>query len=322
MKKLVFGILFFACGTGFGQNRLEINDLDYFEMNGLDVTVFSDFYPEGHQSGVTIIQHGTRVAANGDLRLEATPGQWSPVPKAGESKIDRENRTITKTLWFPDSSRNRTGYNPISYPDLVFTYHVNVKGLEGNSFKVTVDLESPLPDEWIGRVGFELELFPGILFGKSYKMDSTWGIFPTQPSGPVKYIGKELTARPLASGSVLVVDPGEDLQRIKIVSKNQVLELLDGRINYNNGWFIVRSTIPAEATKNAIEWIITPNVVEDWHYKPVIQVSQLGYHPNQKKTAVIEMDKHDTADKAFSLFKLNENGRILVKTDKPQIWGR
>ncbi len=51
-------------------DELAINDKDYFEMQGLNVTVFSDIYPDGHQTGVTVIQHGSRVAANGDLRLE------------------------------------------------------------------------------------------------------------------------------------------------------------------------------------------------------------------------------------------------------------
>lgn len=65
----------------FSADSLSINDLGYFEKPGLNVTVFSDIYPDGHQTGVSVIQHGVRVAANGDLRLEASPGQWSPVPK-------------------------------------------------------------------------------------------------------------------------------------------------------------------------------------------------------------------------------------------------
>jgi hypothetical protein len=53
---------------------LALNHKGYFAERGLDVMVFSDYYPDGHQTGVTIVQHGTRVAANGDLRLEAAPG--------------------------------------------------------------------------------------------------------------------------------------------------------------------------------------------------------------------------------------------------------
>lgn len=77
------------------KNSLSINDQDYFEMQGLNVTVFSDICPDGHQTGVTIIQHGLRVAANGDLRLEASPGQWSPVPRGvGEAVLGQTPRSL------------------------------------------------------------------------------------------------------------------------------------------------------------------------------------------------------------------------------------
>jgi len=52
----------------FGQEKLVINDQDYFEMPGVTIMVFDDYYPAGHQSGVTIIQNDVRVAANGDLQ--------------------------------------------------------------------------------------------------------------------------------------------------------------------------------------------------------------------------------------------------------------
>ena len=39
---------------------------------GVDVAVFEDYYPEGHQGGVCIIMNGKRIATNGDIRLEPT----------------------------------------------------------------------------------------------------------------------------------------------------------------------------------------------------------------------------------------------------------
>jgi len=59
-----------------------------------------------------------------------------------------------------------------------------------------------------------------------------------------------------------------------IESKGTELKLYDGRMNHNNGWFVISSEVPAGATDNAIEWVITPNVVEDWIYPPVVQTSQ------------------------------------------------
>ena len=210
-------------------DQLRLNDKNYFAIQGLDVTVFSDIYPDGHQTGVTIIQHGSRVAANGDLRLEVSPGQWSPVPAGGEQTIDQDQQRITQTLSYPDPAKDKKGFNPIDYPDLKFTYKVNVTALPDNKIKVTVDLDKPLPPEWIGKVGFNLELFPGELFGKAFLMDQRAGIFPRQPNGPVSKANGEYIAAPLATGKKLVVAPDVDKQRIVIESKTGALELWDGR---------------------------------------------------------------------------------------------
>ena len=305
---------------------LTINDKNYFAMPGLDVTVFSDIYPDGHQTGVTIIQHGSRVAANGDVRLEVSPGQWSPVPAGGSQVVDKAQRRITQTLSYPDPSKNRHGFNPINYPDLNFSYKVNVTALSGNQFKISVDLDKPLPAEWIGKVGFNLELFPGDLFGKAFLMDQQSGIFPRQANGPIENVGGEFVAAPLAVGKKLIVAPDNDLQRLSIENVTAhsgagQLELWDGRANHNNGWYIVRASIPANATTNAIEWIVTPHVVKGWRYEPVLQVSQVGYATHQPKKLVIEQDARDLALDEVSVYQLTENGKQLVRKGRPQVWG-
>ncbi len=300
---------------------LRINDRDYFARQGLNVTVFSDYYPDGHQTGVTVIQHGARVAANGDLRLEASPGQWSPMPMTVKRTVDRASQTISQTLAYPDPSKNRTGFNPIEYPDLDLTYRVSVTPMAGNSFKITVDLDKPLPASWIGKVGFNFELFPTPLFGKAWLLDGHGGIFPRQANGPMVSDGTEEITAPLAHGRRLIVAPDQDLQRLQIESLTGELELLDGRGNRNNGWYIVRSLVPKGATKAAIEWVVTPNVVDGWRSAPVIQVSQVGYAPGQPKRAVLERDPLDTREDAMALFRLTDTGRELVRRGKPKPFG-
>jgi hypothetical protein len=300
---------------------LTINAKDYFAEQGLNVMVFSDFYPDGHQTGVTVVQHGSRVAANGDLRLDASPGQWSPMPATGQRTVDRATGTITQTLSYPDPSKNRTGFNPIDYPDLKFSYHVKVTALPGGAFKIIVDLDQPLPAAWIGRVGFNLELFPTPLFGKSWLMDDQAGIFPRQANGPVEARPGERITAPLAHGRTLIVAPDQALQRIKIESRSGDLELLDGRGNQNNGWYIVRGLVPAGASSRAIEWVVTPHVVKGWRSAPVIQVSQVGYAPGQPKRAVLEKDPLDTQADTIALYRLTENGRELVKRQAPKPFG-
>ncbi|HEY5346864.1 MAG TPA: cellulase N-terminal Ig-like domain-containing protein, partial [Rhizomicrobium sp.] len=299
---------------------LKLNDKGYFAKQGLNVMVFSDYYPDGHQTGVTIIQHGVRVAANGDLRLEATPGQWSPMPATGARVVDAAHQTITQTLSYPDPTKNRTGFNPIDYPDLNFSYHVSVTPTGGNSFRIRVDLDKPLPAAWIGKVGFNLELFPGDLFGKTFLMNGQSGIFPRQPEGPVMDKDGEILGKPLAVGDTLTIAPDQDKQRLTIHADKGALELIDGRIDQNNGWYIVRTTVPAGASADAIEWTVTPNVVPGWRYTPVIQVSQLGYEPGQPKKALIEQDRLDLMADPVTLYRITETGLQPVQSGVAAKW--
>lgn len=326
----------------------------YFQNRGVDVMAFDDIYPEGHQSGVSVIMHGNRVATNGDIRFEQTPGQWQPVPKQGERELDDAANTITTTLGYPDTLRHLNGFNPMIYPDFEFNYKVIVKG-EGTSVKVTVDLDRPIPEKFVGKICFDLELFPGALFGKPWIMDNRQGIFPEQPNGPIlalspnymhtgnygqtdakadmkhlsgdnkgynPMIADDLIAEPYAVGKRFTLRPEDPFNRLTIESKGTDLKFYDGRMNHNNGWFVISSEVPAGATKNAIQWVITPNVVDTWKYAAVVQTSQVGYHPNQAKTAIIELDKQECERVNPLLFKITETGEKLAYSALGQEWGQ
>ena len=309
-----------------GQNAqgpsLRLNDQEYFELPGLNVMAFQDIYPEGHQAGISIVQNGVRVATNGDLRLDPTPGQWQPMPKQNKRSVNKEQNEITTSLSYPDPDRNRTGFNPINYPDLNLSYQVRVRG-EGQSIRVVVDLEQPLPPAFVGKVGLNLELYPANLFGKSWYLGGQSGIFPRQPNGPdVPDANGEIQPAPLALGKQLSIAPEVESQRMIIESRKNELQLLDGRNKHNNGWFVVRSLVPANTTTGAIEWIITPHAIAGWKYDPVVHVSQIGYHPKQKKIAIIELDSSDEAKDLFHLKRISEAGGLTeVLSGPPTRWG-
>lgn len=322
LRNLLLSALLAASTPTWAQANLKINDAGYFAEPGLDVMVFSDYYPDGHQTGITIVQHGVRVAANGDLRLEVSPGQWSPMPATGERTVDPEHQSIERTLSYPDPSKNRAGFNPIDYPDLQMTYHVSVTPAEGDAFRIRVDLDAPLPADYVGKVGFNLELFPGELFGRTWLMDGQSGLFPRQADGPMAADANgEPIAAPLAVGRTLVVAPEDETRRLKIESHTGPLALVDGRGTVNNGWFIVRSLVPAGAARGAVEWIVTPNVVKGWKSAPVLQISQLGYTAAQPKRLVIEQDSSDGAADAVTLYRLTETGPQPRRTGEPRRWG-
>ena len=357
MKKSILSLCFLAL---FGYLSLQAQEFKlntasgYFQNRGVDVMAFDDIYPEGHQSGVSIIMHGNRVATNGDIRFEPTPGQWQPVPKQGKRDINEAANSITTFLSFPDSSRHLRGFNPMIYADFVFNYTVHVKG-EGASMVVTVDLDRPVPEKFLGRVCFIMELFPGALFGKPWIMDNKQGIFPEQPNGPTlsrtpnylhtgnfslpdaktdkamlsgdnrgynPIIADDVIAEPYAVGKRFTVRPDDPYNRFTIETKGGVMKLYDGRMNHNNGWFTLCTEVPAGATKGAIQWVITPSVVNDWMYAPVVQTSQVGYHPNQPKVAIIELDKRETKREKPTLYRITENGAQEVLSAAGQEWGQ
>jgi endoglucanase len=301
---------------------LHLNEKEYFEAPGVNVMAFQDIYPDGHQGGVSIIQNGVRVATNGDIGLDPAPGQWQPMPKQDARSVDAASNTIITTLSYPDPAKNRTGFNPIDYPDLNFTYKVRVHG-EGDSIRVIVDLDKPIPAAFIGKVGFNFELFPNDLFGKSWYLGNASGIFPHQANGPqTRDSSGEVQPLPLATGPRLSIAPEIEGQRMMIESKTGDLELLDARSKRNNGWFVVRSLVATGATKGAIEWIITPHAIPGWKYQPVIHVSQVGYHPAQEKVAIIELDRDDTGADPVRVLRIEPTGgKHEVFSARPILWG-
>ena len=100
------------------------------------------------------------------------------------------------------------------------------------------------------------------------------------------------------------------------------LMLFDGRNLAQNGWFILRSLLPANKTGKVLTWYLEPNAIPNWIRKPVIGFSQVGYVPDQDKVAVIELDKNDTPLKTASVFQVNSDGKSIEKFNgEVKVWG-
>ena len=351
LKRLSLALVTLLCAAGLEAQDFHINSSGYFNKDGVDVMAFDDFYPEGHQGGISVLMNGHRIASNGDIRFDATPGQWQPVAKQLGRRIDGDK--IVTTLCFPDSSRHYTGFNPMIYPDYRVTYTVTLEP-QGKGFLVTVDLDNPVPQELLGRAGFNIEFFPGDLFGKPWIMDNKQGIYPQQPNSPVieqksyvdlsvgdykpknalgadikhlidkgysPYTADAVIAEPYAVGKSFTSRPDDPFSRLTIKSLNGAdLKLYDGRMNHTNGWFVVRSEIPAGATKGAVQWYIEPNVVPGWTYPAVVQTSQVGYLPNQAKVAIIETDRRDAPLVGATLVRYDADGEHFVKNYPAAPW--
>jgi hypothetical protein len=299
--------------AGFTDDSLKLNDLDYFQTRGLNVLVFSNwydvnFFDDSKLSGVEIIHHEVRTATNGDVRLNPTPEQWDPIPEFVERKIDRKNNIIEAFL---------------TYPDYDFDYTIKAKAHNGGIL-LSVNLKKPLPSELTGKAGFNLEFLPSAYFEKTYLMDNKSGVFPLYPSGPMT-VDTSGTTEPksIAAGKQLVLAPEDPARHVIIEAKEGDLLLFDGRNKAQNGWFVVRSLLPQGKTGKVIEWFLTANAIPGWIRPPVIAHSQVGYHPNQSKVAVIELDRNDTPLTSASLLKVTDEGNFIEIYKGPtKNWGK
>jgi endoglucanase len=232
---------------------LTLNDLGYFETRGLNVLVFSNWYndlfSDSKMSGIEIIHHGVRTATNGDVRLNPTPEQWDPIPQFVERKVNKEARIIEAFL---------------RYPEYDFAYSIKAESREGG-IAISIFLEKPLPQALEGRAGFNLEFLPSAYFKKAYLMDSTSGFFPLYPGGPMERQKSGLVEpKPIALGSTLVLAPEDPARRITIRSKSTRVMLFDGRNKAQNGWFVVRSILPAKKSGKVIEWFLSASTIPAW----------------------------------------------------------
>jgi endoglucanase len=320
-----------CCGatSSFGQ-KLHLNNLDYFETKGVNILVYSNQYTgmffDEKTAGIEIIHHGVRTSTGGAIRLQNTPEQWDLVPSVVNRNVDKEKQTINVEL---------------SYKDYGFNPKISVVA-KGDGVEISVYLDKPLPKELVGNAGFNLEFLPSAYFEKTYLMDGKPGNFPRYPSGDTKMEtidkkipqfaghttfddrgrGEFIVPFPLATGKTIALAPDDPEQFVTIKSADADLMLFDGRNLAQNGWFILRSLLPAEKTGKVLTWYLEAGAIPNWVRKPNIGFSQVGYTPSQEKVSIIELDKNDTPLKTASVFQVDEAGKSVEKyKGEVKSWG-
>ena len=317
MKRVIIftAFILFLCNVS-GQD-LKINALGYFETQGVNVLVYSNLFTGGFNdekdSGIELIHHGVRTSTGGAIRLSNTPEQWDLVPSVSNRKVDSVANSIEVTL---------------RYDEYDFNSRIVVTG-KGKSVEISVYLDRPVPKFLEGKAGFNLEFLPSQYWGKTYLMDGRPNLFPRSAvSGSItednsekvkqfngystsddRGTGKFIVPLPLETGRTILLAPDTPERMVKITAHDADLMLFDGRLIAQNGWFVVRSLLPAGKTGKVLTWTVEPNAVEGWVRKPNIGFSQVGYIPSQKKVAVIELDKRDKPLAEASLYKVNEDGK-------------
>ncbi len=149
MKKLlsVFVLLLAASNYAWCQDLI-LNDLEYFERQGVNVLVYNNLFTGGFNdeknAGIELIHHGVRTAQGGAVRLSSTPEQWDLVPDIPSRTVKHESKSIEALL---------------RYEDYQFDSRVVVTA-RGKAVEISVYLDEPVPAELEGDAGFNLEFLP------------------------------------------------------------------------------------------------------------------------------------------------------------------
>ena len=98
--------------------------------------------------------------------------------------------------------------------------------------------------------------------------------------------------------------------------------LYDGRNQAQNGWFVMRSLLPAGKSGVVLTWTIRPQTSPGWLRRPVIAHSQLGYAPEASKLATVELDANDRRRLPLRLLRIGADGaQTIVRSEQPREWG-
>ena len=314
-KKVLLFATLMASATGMAQD-LQLNDLGYFERQGVNVLVFSNNFNGGFNdeknSGIEIIHHGVRTIQGGAVRLNNTPEQWDLVPKTVNRQVNKENNSIEVTM---------------RYDDYDFDSRVVVTA-KGKAVEIAVWLDKPVPEKLAGEAGFNIEFLPSQYWLKTFTMDGRLNRFPryatsqtiTRPNSekPRQFKGfktyddrgtdRFVDPMPLETGHTILMATDAPERMIRISSEDAELKLYDGRMLAQNGWFVLRSVLPKGKTGKVITWMVEPHAIPGWIREPNIGFSQVGYTPEQPKVAVIELDKQDKVLPSASLIRIKDDG--------------
>jgi endoglucanase len=289
------------------RGKWSVSKQQYLEKPGLSVLAFHDYYPGGKQGGIEIIQHGERIATNGFIRMQ-DEGRAFTDPVGATRETDEKKMMIKAT---------------VDYRDIDFKYSVRIWP-EGDNIRLAVDLDKPIPAGWEKKLTFDMEFYPPLYIGKSFQIGESFGIIPRQLNGSkIRGENGKMEISDMGRGKTLILAGEDPLRKVIISDTRGELVLSDNRNQSYSGWIMVKSAIPAGVTANAIEWTITPNVLPDWTREPMIAISQVGYHPDQAKQAIVELDPQTTGIDNARLYKIEGDAGMKEILSAPlRKWGR
>jgi endoglucanase len=296
---LTTAIVLCLCGSlCFGD--IEITPEGYFETPGFAFLVYHNDYLVGKRGGLQMFLHGKRVMDAGEVVCSTGLGPLLDysAKDVGKRKVDTQNRSSIL-------------HGKILPVDIDYSL---ICRTDGSSIIMTVELDKPIDWTKIANFMLKFEIYPNEYKYKTYRSANTFDNFPE------RFMGKEML---IPKAEKIQIAGADDLRAFTIeTEENCVLSLMDSRGRANHAGYTVFVKLTRGSPSKSFTVKITPRIDPNWRREPIIQVSQLGYHPKQRKQAVLELDSRTTLIEKIMLSRLAEDGKkVIVKEVLPKKWG-
>lgn len=282
--------------TASADSSIFLNAKEYFAGPGFAFLLFHNQYLGGMQGGLQMILNGERILESGDLYLVPRKGAQAPGLHALRRVVDRK---AGEAKVFGEIEGWDTGYRLVCRTD-------------GRQIFIRLQLDGSLDPQRVREAGLQIYIYPKSYFSQACTSDAGSCIFPRQYGTRTVLLG---------GAHQLHIAPSHPLLAFTVSRADGILNLLDNRQRSPQPWFSFEAPLSAQST--TLEIAIEPRIQPQWRRPPVVAVSQVGYHPNQTKRAVLELDPRDEVRGDVRLYLVTTEGRTqLVKTMTPKPWGK
>lgn len=286
--------------TGYSQIKLQPGG--YFKAPGFRFLVYQNDYLGGRLGGLEMILQGKRVLDAGNVVCMTTDGKKYGYYSDGDDK--RGEQTI-------DLKKGKVSY-PVELMPLGLKYQVTVSS-DGKSITIQIDLNQSVDWDKVEDIAFRIEIYPEEYDYKIFNGGGISDYFYEQ------HMGRRIL---IPNTEKIVIAPEDPQRKIAFEGDNVTLSLRDERRDLNVSGYMLFASLKKGSSKKSFSLKISPSIDTEWTKEPIIQVSQVGYHPKQRKIAFLEVDPRTVEVHDMELLVLNENSEIKnVSYIKPEKWG-
>ena len=298
----IFSALLLFLMPGIALSQISLVKDGYFKAPGFRFLIYHNNYIGGRLGGLEMIMQGKRVLDGGNVVCEMNDGKTYGYYSDNNDK--RGERRV-------DIDADKVSY-PVELPPANLKYTTNVLS-DGKSITVRIDFDKDADLSDLKNISFRIEIYPEEYTNNTFNGGGISGYFYDQHFGRKVLIPK---------AEKVVIAPEDPQKKIVFEGENAVLSLHDGRRDFNISGYMLFASFDKNSPKRSFALKITPSIDPNWTKAPILEVSQLGYHPKQRKTAILEVQPGTENIKELKVLYLNDNCRIDTVATLPfKKWG-